>query len=324
MSSAHGESAKESPILTLAISSRALFDLEESNRVYEEEGLAAYRNYQTAHEDDTLSPGEAFEFVRKILSLNDLLGRAGVEVILLSRNTADTGLRVFNSIEAHGLGITRAAFCGGEPPWRYIAAFGCDLFLSTEAVDVAHALDQGIAAASLLRSQAESGGDDVLRIAFDGDNVLFTDEAEKIYLSEGREAFEISEAKHADTLLPGGPFQPVLRALHKLQLEFEEGDCPIRTALVTARSVPAHKRVIRTLREWGIRLDECLFLGGQDKGAFLKAFGADVFFDDRRGNCESVAQLGLAGHVPSPDERTRIVAASESTKASGNFAKMDT
>lgn len=302
-----GEGKNNSPILTVAISSRALFDLEESNSVYEEQGLAAYREYQIAHEDDTLMPGEAFEFVRKMLLLNDRLGRQLVEVILLSRNTADTGLRVFNSVEQHKLGISRAAFCGGEPPWRYIQAFGCHLFLSTHDLDVAQALEQGIAAARLLPWSRDAAGDDVLRIAFDGDNVLFAGDAEEVYLAKGRVAFELSEVENADQALPGGPFKPVLQAIHNMQLVFGAEHCPIRTALVTARSVPAHKRVIRTLREWGIRLDECLFLGGQDKGSFLKAFNADIFFDDQPGTCASVAKESLAGHVPAGAERSRIV-----------------
>ena len=309
-----GEVADDSPILTVAISSRALFDLEESNSVYEQQGLEAYREYQIAHEDTPLLPGEAFEFVRKMLLLNDRLGRELVEVILLSRNTADTGLRVFNSIEHHNLGISRAAFCGGEPPWRYIQAFGCHLFLSIEGADVAQALDQGIAAAKLLPSPRDTQGDETLRIAFDGDNVLFAGEAEQVFLDEGEEAFQLSEAQHADKALPFGPFKPVLQAIHNLQLVFGVENCPIRTALVTARSAPAHRRVIRTLREWEIRLDECLFLGGQDKRAFLKAFNADIFFDDQPETCASVAELGLAGHVPTGEERSKFVESSGGQK----------
>lgn len=318
-----GEVADDSPILTVAISSRALFDLEESNSVYENQGLEAYRTYQISHEDDPLLPGEAFEFVRKMLLLNHGLGRQLVEVILLSRNTADTGLRVFNSIEHHELGISRAAFCGGEPPWRYIQAFGCHLFLSIDGADVAQALEQGIAAAKLLPSRRDSQGDDVLRIAFDGDNVLFAGDAEQVYLDEGQEAFQLSEAKQADKALPIGPFKPVLQAIHNLQLVFGVENCPIRTALVTARSAPAHRRVIRTLRGWGIRLDECLFLGGQDKRAFLKAFNADIFFDDRPENCASVAELSLAGHVPTGKERSKFVESSSRLKRAEVLATSD-
>lgn len=288
------------PILTIAISSRALFDLDEGNRVFEEEGLEAYRRYQIAHEDRVLTRGEAFFFVKKFLNINKLLGKHRVEVILLSRNSADTGLRIFNSIKAYDLEITRAAFCGGESPYRYIHAFGGSLFLSTRADDVAHALEHGVAAATLLGGSAEAKdrASEELRLAFDGDSVLFSDEAEQVYQAEGLEAFARTEAAAASEPLEGGPFKDFLRALHDLQREFPEGACPIRTALVTARGAPAHERVIRTLRAWDVRLDESLFLGGMEKTEFLRAFGADVFFDDQSLHCERASPHVAAGHVP--------------------------
>ena len=283
--------------LVVALSSRTLFDLDESNRVFEEEGVEAYRQYQIAREDEPLEPGVAFPLVQKLSRLNaQLPGR--IEVILLSRNAADTGLRVFNSIQHHGLAIERAAFCGGESPYRYMEAFGCDLFLSTVAEDVRHALAAGVAAATLLPSKAQSGGDDLLRLAFDGDAVLFSDEAEQVFKREGLEAFRSSERDAAKRPLQGGPFKAFLAAVHRMQQEFSPDACPIRTALVTARSAPAHERVIRTLRAWDIRLDESLFLGGWSKGAFLKAFGADIFFDDQALHCESARDHVAAGHVP--------------------------
>jgi len=283
--------------LIVALSSRTLFDLDESNRVFEEEGVEAYRQYQIAREDEPLEPGVAFPLVQKLSRLNaQLPGR--IEVILLSRNAADTGLRVFNSIQHHGLAIERAAFCGGESPYRYMEAFGCDLFLSTVAEDVRHALATGVAAATLLPSKAQSGVDDVLRLAFDGDAVLFSDEAEQVFKREGLEAFRSSERDAAKRPLQGGPFKAFLAAVHRIQQEFSADACPIRTALVTARSAPAHERVIRTLRAWDIRLDESLFLGGWSKGAFLKAFGADIFFDDQALHCESARDHVAAGHVP--------------------------
>ena len=284
--------------LTVAISSRALFDLGASNRVYEEEGLEAYRQYQIEREDEKLAPGDAFLLVKKFLNINELLGRRAVEVILLSRNSADTGLRVFNSIQAHGLDITRAAFSGGSSPYRYVHPFDCKLFLSTEAGDVARALREGVAAATLLSRRRQEPDADQLRIAFDGDAVLFADDAAKVFEQEGLEAFTESERAAADEPLAGGPFKPFLAGLQALQQEFAQDDCPIRTALVSAREAPAHERVIKTLRAWDIRLDESLFLGGQDKGAFLKAFGADVFFDDQEQNCESASAHAAAGHVP--------------------------
>ncbi len=287
--------------LVVAISSRALFDLDESHKVYEEQGLEAYQQYQIAHEDQILEPGEAFHIAQKLLRINEMDGNEQrVEIILLSRNSADTGLRVFNSIEHYGLGISRAAFSGGSSPYRYVAAFGCHLFLSTNPEDVVRALDSGIAAATLMPSGDHQQTDDKaqLRFAFDGDAVLFSDEAEQIYQSGGLQAFAESERASAKTPLTGGPFKQFLAALHRIQAEFPPGQGPIRTALVTARSAPAHERVIRTLRAWDIRIDESLFLGGLDKAAFLRSYGADVFFDDQQGHCNSASMHVATGHVP--------------------------
>ena len=285
--------------LVIAISSRALFDLDESHAVFQAEGLDAYAKYQIDHEDDVLAPGDAFPMAKKLLNINELLGgEPRVEIILLSRNSADTGLRVFNSINHYGLKITRAAFCGGASPYRYIEAFNCHLFLSTDAGDVCQALERGVAAATLLTSKKSQQDSQVLRFAFDGDAVLFSDEAERVYKSQGLEEFARSERESARTPLTGGPFKSFLAALQGLQKEFGRDDCPIRTALVTARSAPAHERVIRTLRAWDIRLDESLFLGGLDKGVFLKAYGADVFFDDQATHCTSASEHVATGHVP--------------------------
>jgi 5'-nucleotidase len=284
--------------LVLAISSRALFDLRESHRIYESEGVEAYRQYQIDHEDEILPPGDAFPLVEKLLNLNGNLGQARVEVILVSRNSADTGLRVFNSVAHHGLGISRAAFVGGRSPYPYLAAFGSHLFLSTHAEDVRGALGAGFAAATILSGGPRRAASPELRIAFDGDAVLFSDESERVYQQAGLEAFQQHEKDSARELLGGGPFKPFLAALNRLQREFPEEQCPIRTALVTARSAPAHERVIRTLRNWDIRLDESLFLGGLDKSAFLEAFAADVFFDDQTGHCERASQVVATGHVP--------------------------
>lgn len=284
--------------LVIAISSRALFNLDDSHRVYEEQGLEAFQRYQIEHEEAPLQPGEAFPLVQKLLRLNEKLGDR-VDVILLSRNSADTGLRVFNSIQHYGLPICRAAFCGGQSPYRYVAAFGCQLFLSTDPEDVRAALAQGVAAATLIAStRGERAESDQLRIAFDGDAVLFSDEAERIYKMDGLKAFADSERAAAKQPLSGGPFMPFLQALHRLQSELPADQSLLRTALVTARSAPAHERVIRTLRAWNIRLDESLFVGGLPKGEFLRAFGADVFFDDQLGHCDSASQHVATGHVP--------------------------
>ena len=289
-------------LLTVAVSSSALFDLTESDSIYQHEGLEAYRRYQIQHEEQVLEPGEGFLLVKKLLSLNDQLGDSPVEVILLSRNSADTGLRVFNSIEAHKLNITRAAFCSGDSPYKYIRAFGSDLFLSTNAEDVRQALDQQVAAATLIGSTVAGNRrrfSNQLKIAFDGDSVLFSDEAERVFQESGLDAFSRSEASSAEEPLEGGPFKNFLVALHKLQQQFSDDDLPIRTALVTSRGAPAHERVIKTLRHWDIRLDESLFLGGRDKGEFLKSFEADIFFDDQAVHCENASSHVASGHVPS-------------------------
>jgi 5'-nucleotidase len=288
--------------LVIAISSSALFDMQQSNLVFENEGLDAYRKYQIDHEDKVLEPGEAFPLVQKLLMINERLGgEPRVEIILLSRNSADTGLRVFNSIEHYKLQITRAAFCGGQKPYRYVQAFGCHLFLSTHADDVRKALDNGVAAATLLQTD-EPKSDFLkkpqLRFAFDGDAVLFSDEAERVFKEQGLDAFSASEQASARQPLSGGPFKSFLQALHSIQSEFSRDDCPIRTALVTARSAPAHERVILTLREWDVRIDESLFLGGLSKADFLRAYGADVFFDDQQQHCDTASQQVATGHVP--------------------------
>lgn len=288
-------------LLTVAVTSRALFDLEESHALYESEGVEAYSAFQRKHEDDVLAPGMAFQVVRKLLSLN--VGAPAdaprVEVILLSRNSADTGLRIFNSIQHHGLGIVRATFTSGEPTWPYVAPFGTDLFLSANPESVRRSLEHGIAAATILPAKALQQRSDQLRIAFDGDAVIFGDESERVSREQGVEAFGRHERDRAKEPLSGGPFRGFLSALHDLQAAFPAGkDAPIRTALVTARSAPAHERVIRTLREWGVRLDEALFLGGRHKGPFLEAFGADIFFDDSQHNIDSARLHVATGHVP--------------------------
>lgn len=286
--------------LVVAISSRALFDLDESHCVYESQGLAAYREYQVSRENDILQPGEAFQLVKKLLVLNnDQVAHQGVEVILISRNNADSGLRIFNSIEHHGLDIERAVFTSGESPFRYMQAIGTDLFLSGHAGDVRQTLEAGFAAAMILPGAKGRPGGDQLRIAFDGDAVLFSDEAEKVYQAEGLESFSRQERQRADTPLPDGPFKPLMQGLQRIQSAYPIDSNPIRTALVTARSAPAHKRVILTLRKWGIRIDEALFLGGKSKGPFLAAFGADIFFDDQQVHCDSAREHVSTGHVPS-------------------------
>jgi 5'-nucleotidase len=284
--------------LVVAISSRALFDLDDTHRIFEEEGKEAFCRYQVDHEDEPLNPGVAYPLVKKLLAINDVLPEATVEVILLSRNSADTGLRIFNSIRLHELSITRAAFTSGQSPFGYIGAFGADLFLSTNPDDVKLALKAGHAAATIVDSSKPMNDSSQLRIAFDGDAVLFSDEAERIYQEKGLEAFTQNETTEARIPLSGGPFKAFLSTLHRIQTLIPPETSPIRTALVTARAAPAHERVVRTLRAWDIRIDEALFLGGKSKGPFLKAFGADIFFDDQLGHCDSASQHVATGHVP--------------------------
>jgi len=289
------------PTLTVAISSRALFDLEDSHALFEAEGIDSYADHQRKHEDDILEPGIAFPLVHKLLALNvDAAPEAPhVEVILLSRNSADTGLRIFNSIQHHNLAISRATFTSGEPTWPYIKPFGTQLFLSANPESVRRALENDIAAATIIPARAAAHRSDQLRIAFDGDAVIFGDEGERVSQQGGIEAFHKHERERAREEMAGGPFRGFLSALHDLQAAYPPGkDAPIRTALVTARSAPAHERVIRTLRAWGVRLDEALFLGGRPKGPFLDAFGADIFFDDSQHNIDSARPHVAAGHVP--------------------------
>ena len=289
--------------LVVAISSRALFDLNDSHNLFEREGLDAYRAYQIEHEEEVLKKGVAFPVVEKLLALNDLLPHAArdvppVEVVLLSRNSSDTGLRIFNAIEHYHLQISRAAFTSGASTSVYIEPFQVDLFLSAHAEDVRGALDAGVAAATILPGVTVPRMDEQLRIAFDGDAVIFGDEGERLMRDQGLTAFHQNEAEHALDPLSMGPFRSFLTKMQQLQAAFSDAPSPIRTALVTARSAPSHKRVILTLRQWGIPVDEALFLGGRDKGPFLQAFGADIFFDDSLSNLESARKHVASGHVP--------------------------
>jgi len=282
--------------LVVAISSRALFDLSDSHAIFERDGVDAFAQYQIAHEDEPLAPGVAFPLVRKLLALNAKTpDNPTIEVILLSRNSADTGLRVFNSIRHHGLPITRAAFTQGKSTSAYVGAFGGDLFLSADPEDVRVVLAAGYAAATVLPSAALDSGNEQLRIAFDGDAVLFSDESERIFKTQGLKAFEDNEQKSARIPMEGGPFKPILAMIQRIQHQDSE---LIRTALVTARGAPAHERVVRTLRAWNIRIDEAFFLGGLEKGPFLKEFGADIFFDDQQSHCDSARRHVATAHVP--------------------------
>ncbi len=285
-------------VLKIGITSRALFDLDSSHLIFQKSGLEAYKEYQIIKENHPLEPGQAFSLVKKLLNLNKKFGsKKLVEVFLLSRNTADSGLRIFNSIQHHGLDIKKAAFCGGNSPHIYAKSFGVHLFLSTEFDDCKSSMNSGIASARIMPSRHSKVDNEILKVAFDGDSVIFSEESQKIFDEYGLEAFNTNEKNLANNPLNGGPFKSFLGELYKVQQSFNRTECPIRIALVTARSAPSHERVIKTLREWKIRIDESLFLGGMDKTTFLKDFGADIFFDDQIENCKSACLEVPTGQV---------------------------
>ncbi|HEX5769036.1 MAG TPA: 5'-nucleotidase [Burkholderiales bacterium] len=286
--------------LVVAISSRALFDFEEENRVFEKDGEPAYIALQYARLDVPARQGVAFALVQKLLAFNTP-GQSRVEVVVLSKNDPVSGLRVFRSAKQAGLMIERGVFTRGRSPYRYLDALKANLFLSANEADVMAALDAKVPAARVYpeSTQAASRHADEVRIAFDGDAVLFSDEAERVYQRDGLDAFTKHETARALQPLPPGPFKPLLEALHRLQTASgKEVPVRIRTALVTARSAPAHERAVRTLMEWNIAVDEAMFLGGLAKGEFLKSFEPDFYFDDQRGHIESARAYVAAGHVP--------------------------
>lgn len=284
--------------LVVAISSRALFDFEEENTLFEGDGAddRAYMRLQLDRLDEPAKPGVAFSLVNKLLAFNQG-GRSQVEVVILSRNDPVSGMRVFRSAEHYGLTIQRGVFTRGRSPWQYLRPLHANLFLSANEADVRSALEAGVPAARVL-PHARRAGDthpNEVRIAFDGDAVLFSDEAEAVYQRAGLDAFQQHELERARSPLAAGPFKPLLEALHRLQRGTPS--MGIRTALVTARSAPAHERAVRTLMDWNIEVDEAMFLGGLQKGEFLREFEPDFFFDDQTGHCEAAAPHVPAGHV---------------------------
>lgn len=294
--------------MVIGVSSRALFDLTVENEIFETKGLDAYYHYQAEHEQEILKPGPGFGLIQSLLKLNHLSKeRDLVEVIIMSRNSPETSLRVFNAIAYYGLNITRSVLASGASLAPYLAAFHTDLFLSAYEDDVQRAVDGGIAAGMICCDKhsdqvipigVSDRFQDSIRIAFDGDAVLFADDSELIYKEQGLEAFEENEKRKANEPMGEGPFAKFLRKLSDLQRELGTENCPIRTALVTSRSAPAHERVIRTMRAWNVRVDEAFFLGGLEKKEFLKAFGAQIFFDDQTVHTKSAAEFVPAAQVP--------------------------
>lgn len=285
--------------LVVAISSRALFDFEEENQVFEQTDDRAYMQLQLERLDAPAKPGVAFSLVQKLLAFNETPSQR-VEVVILSRNDPVSGLRVMKSAAHYELPIIRCAFTRGEAPWRYLKPLHANLFLSTHLSDVRAALVAGVPAAQVYPRSAHASGahPGEVRIAFDGDAVLFSDEAEQVYQAQGLGAFQQHELDKVAQPLPDGPFKPLLVALHRMQ-QAAIPHMRIRTALVTARSAPAHERAIRTLMNWNIEIDQAMFLGGLDKGEFLREFEPDFFFDDQTGHIESAARHVPSGHVAS-------------------------
>jgi 5'-nucleotidase len=292
--------------LVVAISSRALFDFEEENQVFEQGDDRAYMNLQLDRLETPAKPGVAFSLVQKLLAFNTAEAQR-VEVVILSRNDPVSGMRVFRSAQHYGLPIQRGSFTRGQSPWRYLRPLNANLFLSTHLSDVRSALDAGVPAAQVYphSARASEANPHEVRIAFDGDAVLFSDEAERVFQAQGLDAFQQHEKTNATQPLPAGPFKPLLAALQVLQ-QAGTPHMRIRTALVTARSAPAHERAIRTLMNWNIEVDEAMFLGGLEKGEFLREFEPDFFFDDQTGHIESAARHVPAGHVASGVRNTEV------------------
>jgi 5'-nucleotidase len=293
--------------LVVAVASSALFDLTESDRVFREQGEEEYRRYQREHEEDVLSPGVAFSFIRRLLNLNAADSEdQPVEVILLSRNDPDTGLRVFNSIAHHKLAISRGAFVSGKQPYKYMPAFNASLFLSANEKDVREAVLDGRPAGQVLGSAlADDPTDAELRIAFDFDGVLASDEAEQVYKAKGLKSFFDHETSNAPLPLEAGPLKRLLEEMARLQRlerdrrEKDPNYTPqVRTAIVTSRNAPAHGRFVTTLRSWGITVDETLLLGGMDKNRVLQIFRPHIFFDDQLTHATPAAVVAPSVHVP--------------------------
>lgn len=292
-----------SNILVIGVSSRALFDLEAENEIFEKEGVGGYRKFQQQNEYASLKPGTAFHLVQRLLHLNNIAKQQIIEVIVMSRNSPDTGVRIMHSVREHNLNITRMAFSGGESLSPYMDAFNIDLFLSKSEKDVQAVIDSKKCAAAFIYDPPQGfqpSDDNVVKIAFDADAVIFSEESEYRFKTEGMEAFHKHEFEHENESLEQTPFAKLLMKLSKIQEELPTSIelSPLRLAIVTARNAPSHMRVINTLREWGVYVDEAYFLGGLAKDKILKAFGAHIFFDDQHSHLKDSAKLVPSGQVP--------------------------
>ncbi len=293
--------------LVVAVSSSALFDLSESDQIFREKGPAEYKKFQEDNIDKVLEKGVAFPFIRRFLSINDSFSeRQPVEVVLLSRNSTATGRRVFRSIQAYELKISRAAFLSGASPYPYIPAFNASLFLSANEADVKGAIEAGYPGGLVLPSQVSDDDDDLeLRIAFDFDGVIADDEAETVYKTGNLEDFHNHESVFQLYPHNPGPLADLFKKLafmqkleDKLLKEDPEYKRILRTAIITARNAPAHERVVTTLEEWGVWADETFFLGGMEKKRILGIFKPHLFFDDQITHLQPSAENLAMVHVP--------------------------
>lgn len=293
-----------SNVLVIGVSSTALFDLTEAERIFRDDGIAAYRDYMVKNEAIPFSPGTGFAVVQALLALNQhgQQGKPLVEVLVMSRNSLETSVGIMNSVRHYGLSITRFAFTGGEPLASYVRPLGVDLFLSTSKDDVQRIADAGHCAAAILYPPPPNylPPKEQVRFAFDADAVLFSEDSELRFKQEGLSAFHAAEAAAADDPMKDGPFAPFLRKLAKLKAALPERVeyAPIRIAIVTARNAPAQSRVITTLREWRVYADEAFFLGGLEKKPVLEAFRPHIFFDDQDLHVRPASVVVPSGLVP--------------------------
>ncbi len=316
-----------SETLVIGISSRALFDLEEENSLFMSQGVVEYRKLQKEREHVLLKPGTGFHVVKALLNLNSLSNERLVEVIVMSKNSPETGVRVLNSIQHYGLDITRSAFTGGESLYQYMEAFDVDLFLSMEENEVQKVIDSGVTSAALIYDppvgfEAETS---TVRIAFDADAVLFSDESELIYKSQGIEAFHANEKANQHKAMAEGPHAKLLKMLSAIQKKMQTGVelSPLRIAIVTARNSPSHMRVINTMREWDVYVDEAFFLGGISKDKILHAFKAHIFFDDQDAHLKPAMKLVPSARVPYNSSSPLYVKSKEEETAKFNSDKIE-
>lgn len=295
--------------LVVGVASSAMFDLTESDRVFRTKGEGEYRKYQSENIDVPLDKGVSFSFIKRLLSLNDLSKDPEsdplVEVVLLSRNDPDTGLRVMKSIKHHSLPITRAIFMQGKSPYEYIEALSISLFLSANSSDVKEAIQLGYPAGRVMKSTIIDEDNDDLRIAFDFDGVLADDESESVMHNNDLNHFHNHETKNVLQPHNPGPLKEFLVKVSAIQ-QIEENKKKLepeyrnrlRVSIVTARNAPSHERALNTLKEWGVMTNDAFFLGGVDKGLVLGVLKPHIFFDDQTDHLTSTSTVAPSVHIP--------------------------